>query len=191
MDGFYMKKVLLLTMVIVLAWFGTVIADREKLSRELIGIQVMADTDDLQAQRLKQEVCDAVMAYLETDIAEMSNNSKAKQYLLANLADIRNMTDFLLAETGSMLSTKVSLTQEAFQENQSGEYIIPSGVYDTLRIVIGKGQGQNCWDVIFPNALYYGNFSGELKAALSGSGEILRFHVLDVLGKIENFFYCQ
>jgi hypothetical protein len=62
MDGFYMKKVLLLTMVIVLAWFGTVIADREKLSRELIGIQVMADTDDLQAQRLKQEVCDAVMA---------------------------------------------------------------------------------------------------------------------------------
>ena len=186
-----MKKVLLLTMVIVLAWFGTVIADREKLSRELIGIQVMADTDDLQAQRLKQEVCDAVMAYLETDMAEMSNNSKAKQYLLTNLADIRNMTDFLLAETGSVLSTKVSLTQEAFQENQSGEYIIPSGVYDTLRIVIGKGQGQNCWDVIFPNALYYGNFSGELKAALSGSGEILRFHALDVLGKIENFFYCQ
>ena len=186
-----MRKLLLLTMVIVLAWFGTVIADREKLSRELIGIQVMADTDDLQAQRLKQEVCDAVMAYLETDIAEMSNNSKAKQYLLTNLADIRNMTDFLLAETGSMLSTKVSLTQEAFQENQSGEYVIPSGVYDTLRIMIGKGQGQNCWDVIFPNALYYGNFSGELKAALSGNGEILRFHALDVLGKIENFFYCQ
>ena len=90
-----------------------------------------------------------------------------------------------------MLSTKVSLTQEAFQENQSGEYVIPSGVYDTLRIVIGKGQGQNCWDVIFPNASYYEIFSGELKAALSGNGEILRFHVLDVLGKIENFFYCQ
>ena len=184
-----MKRLLLLFMVVVFAWFGTVIADREKLSRELIGVQIMADSDDRRAQQLKLEVRDAVVAYLETDMAEIPDNSEASQYLLANLSGICNMTESFLEKSGSGLATRVSLTQEAYAEKMSGEYSVPSGVYDTLKIEIGKGQGQNCWDIIFPNLARRSIFSGELRTALSGSGEILRFHILNVLGKIENFFF--
>ena len=184
-----MRKLLLLFMIVVLAWFGTVIADRETLSRELISVQILADTDDQQAQRQKLEVCDAVMKYLETDMADIPDNSEARRYLLTNLSGIDGIADSLLEKSGSRLGTRVSLTQEAFPEHKSGQYFIPSGVYDTLRIVIGKGQGENCWDVIFPNPSSSFGFSGELNAALSGSGEILRFHILNVLGKIENFFF--
>ena len=185
-----MRKLLLLFMIVVFAWFGTVIADREKLSSELIGVQVMADADDLQAQRLKLEIRDAVMKYLEADMAEIPDNSEARQYLLTNLSGIDGIANSLLEKSGADLSTRVSLTQEAFPEQKSGQYFIPSGVYDTLRIVLGKGHGENCRAIIFPIQSSSAVFSGELNEALSGSGEKLRFHIINFLGQVENFFFC-
>jgi len=185
-----MRRLFLLFMIVVLAWFGTVIADREALSRELISVQILSDTDDQQAQRQKLEVRDAVMKYLEADMADIPDNSEARQYLLTNLSGIDGITNSLLEESGSHLLTRVSFTQEAFPEQKSGQYFIPSGVYDTLRIVLGKGQGEYCRAVIFPGQSSSAGFSGELNEALSGSGEKLRFHILNILGKIENFFFC-
>lgn len=191
MDGVFMKRVLLLLMIVAFAWLGTVIADRETLSRELISVQILSDTDDQQAQRQKLEVRDVVMKYLEADMADIPDNSEARQYLLTKLSGIDGIADSLLKKSGSRLETRVSLTQEAFPEHKSGQYFIPSGVYDTLRIVIGKGQGENSWEVVFPNLSGRGSFSRELKTALSGNGELLRYHILNALGHIENFLFSQ
>lgn len=184
-----MKKLLLILAIALFAWLGTVIADREILSRELINVHILADSNDPQAQRLKLEVRDSVMKYLEEHISKISDRDVAGEFLLKNLDKINDLTDSLVKKAGFELAAQVSLVQEPYPAEKCGGYDIPSGVYETLSIVIGKGQGENCREIAFPNQNIHTVFSRELMTVLSGTGELLRFYILCFMGMIENFFY--
>jgi stage II sporulation protein R len=83
-------------------------------------------------------------------------------------------------------------------------FALPSGVYNTLRIVIGSGEGKNWWCVAFPGlcmgatvedfeeAASCAGFSDTLTAALeTEEGYELRFYFLDLLGRIGNFLHKE
>ena len=106
----------------------------------------------------------------------------------------------MLAQAGFPDTATVSLCLEEFATRVYDTFTLPAGLYESLRIVIGEGEGQNWWCVMFPSfclpATSEGfeevacgaGFSDTLTQTLEGEYEI-RFFFLDALGAVENFLH--
>ena len=108
----------------------------------------------------------------------------------------------VLKDSGSYESVQVSVEEETFDTRAYDTFSLPAGVYQTLKVCIGEGAGQNWWCVTFPSlcmpcstedfenvAVSFG-FSEELTESLSNDeGYELHFYFLDRLGKLENLFF--
>lgn len=206
MDGVFMKKLLkimgICTLAALLLWCGSVLADRKTLGENVIRLHVVANSDTQADQAVKLEVRDAVTAYIAENLDTDLSQSQAKAWLEDNLDELTAVANIALSRAGFVQEAQVSLRQEAFPLRQYDTFALPSGVYDSLRITIGAGEGRNWWCVIFPSLCVSAasqdaadtavgaGFSQGLAGAVSGQpGYEIRFFFLDWLGKIENYFF--
>lgn len=200
-----MKKfgqwMLLLVMIAVFCWYGTVLADRGYLRENLIRLHVVADSDSREDQQIKLQVRDAIVTKLQQIMADISDVDQAKEYLKTHLADLEETANQVLQSIGSTDVATVSFELEQFPKRVYDTFSLPSGIYEALRVTIGSGKGQNWWCVVFPQlcvpatsegfeaAAVASGFSDDLVQTLSGEYE-LRFYLLDCLGQLENFFFA-
>lgn len=185
-----------------LLWFGTVIADRQNLNDNLIRLHVVGATDSERDQNVKLQVRDAVVKRLEGAMQELPDAQAAKDYLISQLPDLKETADAALEEAGVQEKASVTLQSEAFPTRDYDTFSLPAGVYESLRITIGEGEGQNWWCVVFPSlclpattdgfadAAAGADFPDSLTCALQqNSGYEIRFFFLDCLGWLENLFH--
>ncbi len=202
MDGVFMKKgfkrVVICFLLAALVWCGTLIADRERLNEELIRLHVVAASDSETDQALKLRVRDAVTASLQRDLANAADADQAMRYIETQLPKLEQIANDTLRMAGCTDTVHISLTQEPFDTRHYDTFSLPAGIYETLRIVIGEGKGENWWCVVFPtlclpattegfDAVAAGaGFPDALTGALTGeNGYELRFFILDALGEGE------
>jgi stage II sporulation protein R len=171
------------------------------LSENLIRLHVVANSDSDADQCLKLKVRDAVVAHLQPAMTDMQSQADAKAYLNAHLAELERIANQTLLEAGCLDKATVSLQKEAFPVRHYDTFSLPSGVYQSLRITIGEGEGHNWWCVVFPSLCLPAagetmedtaagaGFSDGLSGALEGEQPYqVRFFLLDLLGKVQNFF---
>ena len=203
-----MKKLLKITalciLTAVLLWCGSVVRDRMTLREKVIRLHVVADSDDAADQAYKLQVRDAVTAYLAENMDTNISQNQAKLWLEENLEELTQVANATLHEAGAGDRAAVSLAREAFPVRHYDTFSLPSGVYDSLRITIGAGEGKNWWCVIFPSLCVSAasetvadtaagaGFSDGLTGAIQGQpGYEIRFFFLDWLGKVENFLFSR
>ena len=206
MDGVFMKKIFKLICILALLatvlWAGSVFHDKQSLQEDLIRLHVVANSDSEEDQALKLQVRDAVLSYLENAMDMIPNAGQAKTYLQGNLHKLESFVNQYLISQGSTYTASVSLGKEQFGIRDYDTFSLPSGVYESLRVTIGEGAGKNWWCVVFPrlclpavsqsfeDAAAGADFSQSLVPALQQEkGYEVRFFLLDVLGRIENFFF--
>ena len=82
MDGVFMKKLLKIIGVCLLlaafVWTGTVLADRRRLSKDLIRLHVVAASDSKEDQTVKLLVRDAVIASLQDVVNDCEDMDEAE-----------------------------------------------------------------------------------------------------------------
>lgn len=200
-----MKKLLILALLVALvAWGSGVVRDRETLNSDLIRLHVVGQSDSDEDQKVKLQVRDAILAYLETAMNEMPDMETAKQYLQTNLHDLEEISNQALQVAGSTAKAVVTLAKESFPTRHYDTFSLPAGVYESLRVTIGEGEGKNWWCVVFPklcvgatgaemeDTAVGAGFSEELSDTLAGEPQTkVRFFVLDCLGWLENLIYCH
>ena len=177
-------------------WTWGLIRDRQYLNQELIRLHVVANSDSEQDQNVKLRVRDAIVTNLSEGMANISDVRAAKEYLRANLPKIEAIANRTLEAAGVDSRAAVTLCKEAFNIRKYDTFTLPAGIYESLRVVIGEGQGKNWWCVAFPS-LCMGATSEEfeevaqtagmddtLTETLTG-GLQLRFYLLDALGRAE------
>ena len=206
MDGVFMKKRMKILGICLLAaallWGGSVLRDRAALRENVIRLHVVADSDNQADQSVKLRVRDAVTAYLAENMDTGMDKAQAQAWLAEHLEDLAQVANAELAQKGFSDRAAVSLQKEAFPVRQYDTFTLPAGVYDSLRITIGAGEGQNWWCVIFPSLCVSAvsvedtaagaGFSDGLTGAITGeNGYEIRFFFLDWLGKIENFLFSR
>lgn len=196
------KRVGLCFLLAVLVWTGTVIADRQLLRQELVRLHVVAASDSEEDQALKLRVRDAVTESLQEGLRDLTDPEKAKAYIQENLPGLQRTASRVLQEAGCDDEVTVSLGPEAFEKRVYDTFALPAGVYESLRITIGEGEGKNWWCVVFPSlcvpatsegfddAASCAGFPDSLTGALQGGeGYELRFFLLEAMGRIENLLY--
>ena len=195
-----LKRVVLCFLLVCLVYVGALVADRQKLQNELVRLHVVAASDSEEDQAIKLQVRDAVLESLQDGLADAADIEAAKQYIASQLPKLESVANEVLAAVGCVDVATVSLQVEEFAARVYDTFSLPAGLYDSLRITIGKGEGRNWWCVTFPTlcipattegfeAVAAGaGFSEELTGSLTGEYEV-RFYLLDLLGQLENFLH--
>ncbi|MBO5952549.1 MAG: stage II sporulation protein R [Oscillospiraceae bacterium] len=181
---------------------GMLIAQKETLRTDLIRLHVVAASDSADDQSTKLLVRDAIIQYLQPQLEQLPDAQAAKVYLGDNLAQLETVANQTLREAGSWDTAKVTLCEEEFPVRHYDTFSLPSGVYESLRVTIGPGEGQNWWCVVFPSLCVNAaaesfahtaagaGFSDELSHTLAGDdGYEISFFFLDCLGRLENLFH--
>ena len=190
------------TLLVAVLYSVSLIMDRSSLGQQLIRLHVVANSDSQYDQNLKLQVRDRVLEFLQRKMDTDCNVQEAKLYLQEHLEDIEDEVNQFLASQGSEDCATVSLCKETFDVRTYDTFSLPSGVYESLRITIGQGEGKNWWCVVFPrlclpamnqdfaDTAVSAGFSQELVPTLQQEkGYEVRFFLLDVLGKVQNFFF--
>ena len=143
-----MKKTILAVLALLAALTATAAAlqgEQQALAGKLVRLHVVANSDSEQDQALKLQVRDAVL--------EASEGLEAED-LEAALPRLQAAAQACLREQGSGDPVTVSLGEERFPTRLYDNFALPAGVYRSLRVTIGAGEGHNWWCVAFPSICF-------------------------------------
>lgn len=176
------------------------LADKEKLSNEVIRLHVVANSDSDYDQNIKLQVRDSVIDYLQSEMDHVSDADQARACIREKIPQLTAVANHTLRTLGVEGDARVQFCREEFPVRYYESFTLPAGVYDSLRITIGAGEGRNWWCVVFPTLCFAATaenleavaagagFSEELTGSITGEYE-LRFFLLDALGRLENMFH--
>lgn len=168
-------------------------ARSEALSDALVRLHVIAVSDEAEEQEIKLRVRDSVLAYLEPRLEGADDAAKARELISAELDGIKAAAE--TAAEGREVS--VTLSREYYPTRDYGNFALPAGSYESLRVVLGEGEGHNWWCVVFPplclsaaeaeNALE--TLGGDSAQLLSGEGEgvVFKFRLLELWGELMEY----
>ncbi|MCR5664293.1 MAG: stage II sporulation protein R [Oscillospiraceae bacterium] len=119
---------------------------QEEISAQVVRLHILAADDSAEEQALKLRVRDAVLAYLEPELADAGSRAEAESRIAERLEQIA-----LAAESAAEgRAITVSLGEEEYPARSYPGVRLPAGRYRSLRIMLGEGEGQNWWCVVFP-----------------------------------------
>ena len=160
------------------------------LSEGLIRLHVLAVSDDENEQRIKLAVRDSVLAYLEPQLDAAPDVTAARGIISAGLDGIRSAAE---AAAEGRPGT-VTLSREYYPPRDYGSFALPAGSYESLRVVLGEGEGHNWWCVVFPPLCLSAAEAGDALEALGGDsarlltgegeGVVFKFRLLELWGEL-------
>ena len=119
---------------------------QNSLSEKLVRFHVIAVSDDEYEQQLKLRVRDAVLEYISPKLEEAESSTQAREILAAELDNIREAAQTVSEGRG----VTVTLTRYTFPTKSYEGFTLPAGEYESLRVILGEGQGHNWWCIVFP-----------------------------------------
>lgn len=176
---------------------GTLLqAQQQALAGKLIRLHVLANSDDAHDQWLKLRVRDAVVKKADEVLAGAQQPEQALKNALPQLEKVAEQT---LRALGSEQTVRVQLGKEVFPTRSYDTFMLPAGIYKSLRVSIGQAQGHNWWCVIFPSicltasmqeleqaAQTAGLTQSELRLITADSGGyVLKFRLLELLQRLK------
>ena len=173
---------------------------QRQLAGKLIRLHVAANSDSPSDQMLKLQVRDAVLAAAEPVLRAADDPEQA---LAGQLGTLEEAAERTLREAGAADMVTVTMQNERFPTRDYETFSLPAGVYRTLRVTIGAGEGHNWWCVVFPTICTAASMDELETAAVSGgfseadvrlitgadSGCVLKFKTLEWLEKLKTLLW--
>ncbi|MEN6389807.1 MAG: stage II sporulation protein R, partial [Syntrophomonas sp.] len=89
----------------------------------------------------------------------------------------------VIKEQGYDYPVQVLVGESEFPTRRYGDLELPQGRYQAVRIVIGQGQGQNWWCVLFPPLCLVSDSEQGIMTAPPENAEV-KFKVLEVIQEL-------
>lgn len=126
------------------------LAIQQDLAEQVVRFHVLADSNSSQDQALKLLVKNAVLEYLAQPLARCENASDALDILDEHTDEILRVARTVIAENGYDYPVSAGIEEVYFPVKSYGDVTFPAGMYTAYRIIIGSGQGNNWWCVLYP-----------------------------------------
>ncbi|MBR2929488.1 MAG: stage II sporulation protein R [Oscillospiraceae bacterium] len=141
---------LLLTLLIAARECRIGMKQQHDLSEKMVRLHVLANSDSENDQRRKLLVKDAVFVRTEEILRSAENRKDAEHRLQNALPELESLAEETLRQDGRAEEVYVTLANERFRTRYYDDFTLPAGQYRSLQVVIGEGNGQNWWCVVFP-----------------------------------------
>ncbi|MEW8994742.1 stage II sporulation protein R [Clostridium sp.] len=134
----------------------------EDISGKLIRFHVIANSDSEKDQSLKLKVRDKVLEYVQPLLKDSKSIEESREILNKENEKILEIARVVIKENGYDYSVESTLGKENFPVKTYGNITLPQGEYEAYRIIIGTGEGQNWWCVMFPPICFVDITKGEV-----------------------------
>lgn len=124
--------------------------DCERLRDDVLRLHVIANSDSEADQAVKLEVRDFLLRETKSRVGDAADKKEAEAYFRENAAELTEKVNAFLAEKGFDYGAEISLSRSYFETREYDGSTLPSGDYDAIKAVLGKGEGKNWWCVLFP-----------------------------------------
>lgn len=121
------------------------LSGEEEIYDNMIRLHVLAQSDSDADQAEKMRVRDAVLACLSETMEESPDYDTAR-------LTVEKMLPAIKAAASEATDTAVTVTlgKEQYPVREYEGFTLPAGEYTSLRVILGEGEGQNWWCVLFP-----------------------------------------
>ena len=113
-------------------------------------LHVIANSDSEKDQELKLKVRDAILSNFEKYLDGVNDIEKAKEILTSKLRDIEVVASATIGENGFYYPVSAEICEEYYPVRTYENVSLPAGTYTSLKVKIGKAEGENWWCVLFP-----------------------------------------
>jgi stage II sporulation protein R len=117
---------------------------------KLIRLHVIANSDSIEDQDLKRKVRDEVIEQMSPKFEGLKDVNQVKQVITDNINLIEDIAAKVVAGNQKSYGAKALVGNFDFPTKVYGNLTLPAGNYQALKIVLGSGEGQNWWCVMFP-----------------------------------------
>ena len=123
----------------------------DNIRDKMLRMHVIANSDTEEDQKLKLKVRDAVLIAGENIFYGTVTAENAVKMISPEIETLKNAALKVVSEEGYDYDVNVSVEKEYFSaRTYNGQVTLPAGYYMAVKVVIGEGNGQNWWCVMFP-----------------------------------------
>ena len=144
---------------------------QQQIATQVLRFHIRANSDTVADQQKKLRIKQSLLEWLTPILSENTSKSETIQCIRKNLPDIRKEATRMAAPE----PVTVTLQKEWFPEKTYGTCTFPEGIYDALRVDLGRRQGNNWRCVLYPSLC----FADALEPSMTEEGEEKLQQVLD------------
>lgn len=148
-----MKSLSLFAAVLLIATLLVAVLPTEaeaKIYEDTLRLHILAASDSEADQALKICLRDKILEKYGRILAEAESRGEAEALVGELLSDIEANAQRWVRDWGYSYSVKATLTEEWYETREYEDFTLPAGVYTSLRVIIGSGEGKNWWCVMYP-----------------------------------------
>ena len=163
---------------------------QSSIASSLVRLHVLAHSNSEAEQALKLRVRDAVLEYISPRLEGAQSAADARNILESEMEGIARAA--ALVSEGRQV--RVSLGEESYPTKAYEGFRLPAGEYESLRVTLGEGAGENWWCIVFPPVCLSAVQSEPVEAAMnkedyalvsSREGWELRFKTVELWGELK------
>lgn len=116
----------------------------------IIRLHVIANSDSNEDQEMKRAVRDKILDLMKTDVPYYESVNLTRDIINSKTEEIKTIALDVVKNYKKDYKVEVMEGTYPFPVKAYGDIVLPAGDYEALKVVIGKGEGQNWWCVLFP-----------------------------------------
>lgn len=181
----FVASVIIAGMILCLPFFNSC----EELTEDVLRVHILANSDSAADQSLKLSVRDRVVS----ECSDYYNDCSGKQEALAitreHLSEIEAIAADEISRHGFRYPVRAQVSEMYFNTRYYEDFTMPAGWYDSLRLTIGDGEGQNWWCVMYPSLCVGAACEDEMRDKLDrGEYEVVTCEKFDFRFKIVEYW---
>lgn len=130
------------------------------LKDSVFRLHVIANSDSEEDQNLKYIIRDNLLKYMNELCSNCSSKSEAIKIANTHLDEFKKIAENTVNQEGYSYNISLEIGEFDFPTKNYGDISFPAGVYDALKVKIGKAEGHNWWCVMFPPLCFVDISSG-------------------------------
>lgn len=141
--------------------------DPQVIPRDALRLRIIANSNSPADQHLKRVVRDRVIALIGRRMVGITTPAAAKAELIRSIPAVEALAEDVIRHYDAHYGAVTTVGPAEFPTKLYGDRVYPAGVYQALRITLGRGAGQNWWCVLFPPLCFVALTDGDAIAATS------------------------
>ena len=156
-------------------------------------MHVLANSNSIEDQKLKIDVKNNILKATRELFINCNSLDESINIAKSNTALIKSSAEEVIKKYNKCYDVKVYVDNEFFDVREYKDFTLPSGNYNTVKVVIGEGKGKNWWCVMYPAVCisacsddFDKALTKEEKKLITSKKYIPKFKMLEIINKIKN-----
>ncbi len=120
------------------------------LAAKVLRLHIIANSDSEADQLIKLKIRDEITEKYSDEFSLAQTKEEAQNSMSSKSDEIEEFVNGILVQNGFEYSCEIIIGQDEFPDRTYGKLVFPAGEYSAVKVILGKGDGENWWCVLYP-----------------------------------------